>query len=154
MSYYILQNFDEHRKENDKRMNDKIASLVNAMTDLELKKGKYENTVRDLEKEISKMHLEIRQQKSINESNSVRILNMEVDAKIFRNKEQRFDTRINQYVLTLRDMENRNQQLKIKFQTLNKTSTMVMKKIMAITFKLKRQYVSNADLTIEYEKLS
>jgi hypothetical protein len=68
-------------------MNDKIASLVNAMTDLELKKGKYENTVRDLEKEISKMHLEIRQQKSINESNSVRILNMEVDAKIFRNKE-------------------------------------------------------------------
>jgi hypothetical protein len=68
-------------------MNDKIASLVNAMTDLELKKGKYENTVRDLEKVISKMHLEIRQQKSINESNSVRILNMEVDAKIFRNKE-------------------------------------------------------------------
>jgi hypothetical protein len=68
-------------------MNDKIASLVNAMTDLELKKGKYENTVRDLEKEISKMHLEIRQQKSINDSNSVRILNMEVDAKIFRNKE-------------------------------------------------------------------
>jgi hypothetical protein len=68
-------------------MNDKIASLVNAMTDLELKKGKYENTVRDLEKEISKMHLEIRQQKSINESNTVRILNMEVDAKIFRNKE-------------------------------------------------------------------
>jgi hypothetical protein len=68
-------------------MNDKIASLVNAMTDLELKKGKYENTVRDLEKEISKMHIEIRQQKSINDSNSVRILNMEVDAKIFRNKE-------------------------------------------------------------------
>ncbi len=68
-------------------MNEKIASLVNTMTDLELKKGKYESTVRDLEKEISKMHIEIRQQKAINDSNSVRILNMEVDAKIFRNKE-------------------------------------------------------------------
>jgi hypothetical protein len=31
---------------------------------------------------------------------------------------------------------------------------MVMKKIMAITFKLKRQTVSNADLAIEYEKMS
>lgn len=31
---------------------------------------------------------------------------------------------------------------------------MVMKKIMAITFKLKRQTVSNIDLTIEYEKMS
>ena len=79
---------------------------------------------------------------------------MEVDAKIFKNKEQRFDTRINQYVLTLRDLENRNKQLKIKFSTLDKTSTMVMKKIMAITFKLKRQTVSNADLAIEYEKMS
>lgn len=29
-----------------------------------------------------------------------------------------------------------------------------MKKIMAITFKLKRQTVSNIDLTIEYEKMS
>ncbi len=29
-----------------------------------------------------------------------------------------------------------------------------MKKIIAITFKLKRQTVANADLTIEYEKLS
>lgn len=54
----------------------------------------------------------------------------------------------------MRDLENRNQQLKIKFLTLNKTSALVMKKIIAITFKLKRQYVSNADLTIEYEKLS
>ncbi len=89
-------------------MNEKIASLVNAMTDLELKKGKYESTVRDLEKEISKMHIEIRHLKSLNESNSARILNMEVDAKIFRNKESRFDTRINQYILTLRDMDNRN----------------------------------------------
>ncbi len=79
---------------------------------------------------------------------------MEVDAKIFKNKESRFDTRINQYVLTLRDLENRNKQLKIKFSTLDKTSTMVMKKIMAITFKLKRQTVSNADLAIEYEKMS
>jgi len=57
-------------------------------------------------------------------------------------------------VLTLRDLENRNKQLKIKFSTLDKTSTMVMKKIMAITFKLKRQTVSNADLAIEYEKMS
>lgn len=79
---------------------------------------------------------------------------MEVDAKIFKNKESRFDTRINQYVLTLRDLENRNKQLKIKFSTLDKTSTMVMKKIMTITFKLKRQTVSNADLAIEYEKMS
>ena len=31
---------------------------------------------------------------------------------------------------------------------------MVMKKIMAITFKLKRQTVSNIDLTIEYDKMS
>ena len=31
---------------------------------------------------------------------------------------------------------------------------MVMKKIMAITFKLKRQTVSNVNLTIEYEKMS
>jgi hypothetical protein len=68
-------------------MNEKLASLMNTMTDLELKKGKYENTVKDLEKEISKMHIEIRHQKSLNDSNSVRILNLEVDAKIFRNKE-------------------------------------------------------------------
>ncbi len=42
--------------------------------------------------------------------------------------------------MTMRDLENRNQQLKIKFNTLNKTSNLVMKKIFAITFKLKRQH--------------
>ena len=54
-------------------MNEKISALVNAMTDLELKKGRYENTVRDLEKELSKMHIEIRNYKSLNDGYTFRL---------------------------------------------------------------------------------
>jgi histidinol dehydrogenase len=44
--------------------------------------------------------------------------------------------------------------MRARFETLNKSSQIVMKKIMALTMRLKRQEVSNEDLSQDNERLS
>ena len=57
---------------------------------------------------MSKMHVEMRHLKILSDGSAFRIQNLEAEAKIFKTKEQKFEVRINQFIMTMRDLENRN----------------------------------------------
>ncbi len=68
-------------------MREKMSSLVDTITDLEIKKANQSNMIRELELQISKMHVEMRHLKSLNDGSAYRIQNLEIEAKIFKAKE-------------------------------------------------------------------
>jgi hypothetical protein len=82
------------------------------------------------------------------------LLSAEGEAKKHRLDKQKLEARIQVYQSTLRDQDYREKQMRARFETLNKSSQIVMRKIMALTMRLKRQEVSNEDLSQDNERLS
>ncbi len=63
-------------------MKDKISSLIEAMTDLEIEKGKQASTIRELEQNLGKLHVDIRALKHQNDSQQTKLFNMESEVRL------------------------------------------------------------------------
>jgi chromosome segregation ATPase len=111
-------------------------------------------TILELERKLAKLNVLIREQKVSQTDTTSRLLVAEGEAKKHKLDKQKLEVRIQVYQSTLRDHDFREKQQRARFETLNKSSQIVMRKIMALTMRLKRQEVSNEDLSQDNERLS
>ena len=82
------------------------------------------------------------------------MLTAEGDAKKLKLEKQKLEARILVYQSTLKDKDYKEKQMRARFEILNKSSQTVMKKIMALTMRLKREEISNEDLSQDNDRLS
>ena len=111
-------------------------------------------TIIELERKLAKLNVLIREQKVSQTDTNSCLLVAEGEAKKHKLDKQKLEVRIQVYQSTLRDQDFREKQQRARFETLNKSSQIVMRKIMALNMRLKRQEVSNEDLSQDNERLS
>ena len=86
------------------------------------------------------------------ESTSLRLGAAEGENKILKGNDKKYEARVHAYTIALRDVEHKHKMGKLKYDALNKSSQIVMKKIMAITMKLKKAQISNEQWEEDYKK--
>ena len=111
-------------------------------------------TLTELERKLARLNHLIREQKVTQIDTTGRLLTAEGDAKKLKLEKQKLEARILVYQSTLKDKDYKEKQMRARFEILNKSSQTVMKKIMALTMRLKREEISNEDLSQDNDRLS
>ena len=101
---------------------------------------------------MGKLNAELRETRTLSDSLGAKVVTLDHEVMTLRVSEKKTEGRLWVYKQSLRDSEYKYKMVRAKYDTISQSSTLIMKRIMAITMRMKRTQVSNEEIMEENER--